>query len=273
MRYQKYVRLLFIVPLLVVVGACDDDGISVNTVEPAALVRFVNAAPQPGVVDLRFIDQVESLPLFLEVGFGQNSGAGYQRVKPGTRHLRVFPNSTDPEVASTRLVDNPGFSLTANERVTLLLTQDGGSHQITRLADPATIERAPAGQIAVKVLHAAASQPVAVDVYVVATPVPADWRTNNAHVFTNVAYQSTTGYVNVPVLEGTSLYHFIATPAGDNSTLLFNNAPDQPGATSTQATAGPLPGVRIPESVLTAVLVPGASPSISLLIDRTLDVQ
>jgi len=271
MRYTRHVGLLFLLPLLFVVAACDDDGISVNTIDPAGLVRFVNAAPQPGTVDLRFIDRVESLPLFLEVGFGQNSGAGYQRVLSGTRHLRVFPNSTDPNVASTRLVDNPGFSLAADERVTLLLTQDGDSHQITRIADPGTIQRAPAGQIAVKALHAAAAQQGALDVYVVPTPVPADWRTNHAHVFTNVAYQSSTGYVNLPVLEGTTLYHFIVTAAGDNSAILFNAAPNQPGETSTQPTAGPRPGVRIPESVLTAVLISGASPSVSLLIDRTLD--
>ncbi len=273
MKFPRYVGLLFLVPLLFVVAACDDDGVSVNQIDPAGLVRFINAAPQPGVVDLRFIDRVENLPLFQEIGFGQSSGAGYQRVLSGTRHLRVFPNSTDPTEASTRLVDNPGFNLATDERVTLLLTQDGGSHQVTRLADPGTIQRAPAGQIAVKAIHAASGNTGAVDVYVVPTPVPADWRTNNAHVFTNVAYQSSTGYVNLPVLTGTTLYHFIVTPAGDNSVILFNAAPNQPGATSAQPTAGPQPGVRIAESVLTAVLMPGAASSITLMIDRTLDPQ
>jgi hypothetical protein len=268
---MRYIRILFILPLLAALG-CDDDGISVNPVEPAALVRFINAAPQPGAVDLRFIDRVESLPRFLEVGFREHSGAGYDRVIPGTRHLRVFPNNTDPTVAQTRLVDDPNFALSANARYTLLLTQEGGSHVLTRFDDPAVIQRAPSGQIAVQVLHAATGDEN-VNVYVVAQPVPADWRTNNAHVFRSVGYRTVTGHVNVPALSS-GLYTFIVTnpvAAGNDADadVWFFASPNQPGAASTIPTVGPQPGVRIEQSVLTVVLTPGDG--IVMMIDRTLD--
>lgn len=265
---MRHLRLLLILPLLALV-ACDDDGVSVNPVESAALVRFINAAPQPGAVSLRFIDRVENLPNFLQVPFQGGTGAGYTRVAPGNRHLRVFPHSTDHTVAQDRLVDDPAFGLTADARYTLVLTQNGaGAHQITRLDDPASIARAPAGQIAVKVLHAAVGEG-AVRVHVAPSSevsVLADLTGEAIHVFDGVAEMSATGYANVPRLES-GLYYFTVTDADDN--ILFFAAPDQPGEASSIPTVGPQPGVRIEESVLTVVLT--ANDGIAMMIDRTLD--
>jgi hypothetical protein len=276
---MRYIRLLLVLPLLALV-ACDDDGVSVNPVPDAALVRFINASPTPSSVDLRFIDRVENLPTFQGVAYRGHTGAGFHRVEPGTRHLRIFPTSTDPSVASQQLVNDPNFNLAANQRSTLLLTHDADTHQLTRIEEPATIQRAPAGQIAVQVIHGATGQGN-VNVYVVPTPIPADWRTNNAHVFRSVGQNTATGYVNLPVLTGTSLYAFIVTnpvPAGEDAdaAVRFNATPNQPGAATTggpSATVGPLPGVRIPESVLTAILTPAPGATVSLVVDRTLDPQ
>jgi hypothetical protein len=278
---MRYIRFLLVLPLLALV-ACDDDGVSVNPVPDAALVRFINASPTPGAVDVRFIDRVENLPTFFGVAYRGHTGAGFHRVEPGTRHLRIFPTSTDPSVSTQQLVNDPNFILTANQRSTLLLTHESGAHTLTRIEEPATIQRAPAGQIAVQVIHGATGEGN-VNVYVVPTPIPAAgaWRTDNAHVFRNVGPNTATGYVNLPVLTGTSLYMFIVTdpvPAGqdEDAAVLFNATPDQPGAPTAGGpgeTAGPLPGVRIPESVLTAILTPAPGGTIRLVVDRTLDPQ
>lgn len=64
-------------------------------------------------------------------------------------------------------------------------------------------------------LHGATGEPARVDVYVKPTPIPSDWRTNNAHVFRGVSYLEPTGSVNVPVLSGAErLYTFIVTQVG-----------------------------------------------------------
>jgi hypothetical protein len=276
---MRYVRLLFILPLLALV-ACDDDGITVTQVGPASLARVINAAQQPAAagftaLDLRFVDRVENLPTFQQVPFRGTSGAGYQRVEPGTRHLRLFPTSTDPELAKTRLVDDPSFVMNANERQTLLLTREvTGAHTVTRIMDPATIERAPAGQISIRVLNGWTGAG-AIDVYMVrttSTAVPEDWATNNDGVIQNVAYQTQSGYLNVPVAASDALYMFIVVPDVGGA---FAVRPDTPGtAAPAGAVYGDLPGVRIQHSVLTAVVTPGTGATrLFLAIDRTLDPQ
>lgn len=263
---MRYARLLIVLPLLAVMG-CDDDGITENPVDSAALVRFINLSEDPGVVDVRFIDRVENLPMFAGVPFEGTTGAGFQRVADGTRHLRIFPNSTNPEVAKTQLVDDPSFGLTADQRYSLVLTGSTGSHTVTQLQEPADLDLAPDGQISVQVLHGHVGEGN-VRVHVAPSSEVAflsDLISEAVHVF-DVGELSTSGYANLPVLEE-GLYYFAVTDESDD--LLYFAAPDQPGSESSTPTVGPLPGVTIEGSVLTAVLTP--ADDVLLVIDRTID--
>lgn len=266
---MRYVRLLFVLPLLAFM-ACDDDGITENVVPPAAKVRFINLSEDPGAVNVRFIDRVENLPTFQQVPFHGTTGAGFRRVGDGTRHLRIFPFSTDPEVAQTRLVDDPSFGLAAEERYTMVLTGSTGSHTLTQLQEPAVLDLAPDGQIRVQVLHGDVGEG-AVRVHVAPTTEVtfiSDLTAEAIHVFDNVGELSTSGYANLPAAEE-GRYWFTVTDADDN--VLYFAAPNQTGSESSVPTVGPEPGVQIEGSVLTVVLTP--DDDIFMMIDRTIDPE
>ncbi|CAN5822502.1 hypothetical protein BH23GEM6_BH23GEM6_09030 [soil metagenome] len=292
MKYRK----LFVcaLPLLLMVGCSDDDGITPGrAVPPAATVRFVNATVDTGTVDLSFVDIVENLPTLKGIAFQSHSG-GYQRVQPGTRAARVFPNSSDLNLTQVRLVDT-NLNLAANTRYTLVYAGRARSgapaneaHRLHVIEDPATPPTPPAGQIALQALNAAVGVGN-VDVYIVpvasaTADTPADFATNNAGRLNNVAFLGkANAYVNVPALTGTMLYRFVVTAAG-SQTPLFATTVNQPGvAAPAGASHGPQPGVRIAGSVMTAVVLPGSTPgsrqstatnqnqTVALLIDRVLN--
>jgi len=286
-RYAKL--LMCAVPLLA--AACDDDGLTDNGMPgPAAIIRFVNAGVDMGTVDFRFVDRVENLPSFQGVPFRGYSGM-YQRTEPGDRPARVFPYSTNIDTTQIRLIDTT-VSLAANTRYTLIYAgralpgaPEGEAKQLAVLTDPA-VPTPPASSISIKVLHTAVGMGN-VDVYVVpvasaTAATPADFATNYAGRIQNVAYLQQSGYIDLPALSGTQLYRFVVTAAG-STTPLFEATPNQPGAASSVPTAGPLPGVRIAGSVLTAVVAPGSTPgtresaasnqnpTVFLMIDKALN--
>ena len=290
MRF-RYLLLLGLTTLSV--NACDDEGVTDSTPAPAALVRFVNAIVDTGAVDFRFVDRVENLPTFLGVPFRGSSGV-YQRVTPGTRPVRIFPNSSNQALASIRLVDKT-ITLEANKRYTLVYAGRAAGNQDTLVVIEESVldlPTPPAGSIAVRALHVAVGTGN-VDVHIAPDIATTDTiRTRPDPVatatarITNVPYLAQTAYVNLPrraPSDTLPLYTFGITPAG-STTLSFRARPNQPGAASTIPTVGPQPGVQIAGSVLTAVVfaaaTPGSrsatpssntSPSVVLLIDKALN--
>jgi hypothetical protein len=272
--------------LAAAVAACEaDDGTSVNTPGPAALVRFINAVPDTGTVDLRFVDRVENLPTLQGVAFRGASGL-FQRAEAGQRQARVFVNSTDPALTQIRLVDTT-LTLNANARYTLVYAgrAAGNQDRLAVLDDPEP-PTPPASQIAIKILHAAVGTGN-VDVYIApatATANNADPIANQVAVVRNVPFLGQSVYVNVPVrpTTGESLYQFAVTAAG-STTVLFSGRPNVPGAPAAVSTTGPQPGVQIAGSVLTAVVAPGSipgtrqsttatqTPTVMLIIDKALN--
>ena len=115
---MRYGKLFIGMALLLGTAACDDDGVSVVTPDPAALVRFINVNVDTGTVDFRFVDRVENLPTLLGVPFRGASGM-YQRVAPGTRPARVFPSSSDINLTRIRLFDGQ-VTLAVDTRYTLV---------------------------------------------------------------------------------------------------------------------------------------------------------
>jgi hypothetical protein len=272
MKYGKF--LLGLAPLVMGLAACEDNpGVTdLGTPPPAALVRFVNAVPDTGTVDLRFVDKVENLPSLQGVALQGVSGY-YQRAEPGARHARIFPNSTNAVMTQIMLVDTT-VNLSGDTRYTLVYAGRAASNQ-DRLAvfqdeALATVPAPATGQIAIRILNAAfsTSAPLGnVDVYLVpvtsaSAATPADWQTNNAGKVSNVAYLAKSAYATLAVRPTTSgaLYRFVVTSAG-SGTILFAATPNQPGVQQVVgATYGPQPGMQVSGSVLTAVLVGGSIP-------------
>src|SRR3954463_6727907 len=114
------------------VGACRGDGgtaILANN-GPVAFVRFVNAIPDSGAQDWRFVDQVEGSPATFALNFrGIFPGAAYQQAAVGTRHLRVFqaafdqsygdPAQASPSIVSTVFIDTT-FALAEGHHYSLI---------------------------------------------------------------------------------------------------------------------------------------------------------
>jgi hypothetical protein len=113
-------------------AACRSDGgaaILANN-GPVAFVRFVNAIPDSGAQDWRFIDQVEGSPVSFALSFrGTFPGATYQQASVGTRHLRVFqsaydqsyndPTQASPSLVSTVFIDT-AFTLAEGHHYSLI---------------------------------------------------------------------------------------------------------------------------------------------------------
>lgn len=113
-------RLLRLLPLaaLFLVGACDEDGAVKNSsLPPLAYVRYVNAVPDIGTLDFKFIDAVEFSPPYANSPF-RTIGI-YQGARAGSRIVRVFRNSTDITIAQQIIVTDT-LVLAANTYYTIL---------------------------------------------------------------------------------------------------------------------------------------------------------
>ena len=103
---------LALVGALMAVGCSQDDGPFFAPQVPLAYTRFINAIPDTGSVDFRFIDLLEYSPFAVQLTY--RSFTPYQGTAPGARHLRVFTNpggnnSTIPIVTGVLLDESPSF--------------------------------------------------------------------------------------------------------------------------------------------------------------------
>src|SRR5947209_7480266 len=95
---MKRFRIGLALASIAAIAACSADASKVIVADPGPLayVRFINAIPDSGAQDWRFVDLVEGSPNALGVTFrGIFPGASYQSAKPGSRHLRVFQSALD----------------------------------------------------------------------------------------------------------------------------------------------------------------------------------
>jgi hypothetical protein len=112
---------LALVGALLAVGCNEDDGPFFAPQVPLAFTRFINAIPDTGSVDFRYVDLLEYSPFGLQLTF--RGFTPYQGTAPGARHLKVFTNpggtSTNiPDVTGVLLDETPTFE--ANKYYTLV---------------------------------------------------------------------------------------------------------------------------------------------------------
>lgn len=81
---------LALIGALVAVGCKKDDGPFFAPQVPLAYTRFINAVPDTGTMDFRFVDYLEYSPFAIQLAF--KGFTPYQGTAPGSRHLKVFSN-------------------------------------------------------------------------------------------------------------------------------------------------------------------------------------
>jgi hypothetical protein len=220
-------RLSHLLPIaLLAVAACHDDGVSVNARPPLGGVRFINAVPDGGPVDIRMVDQVEwsasSVSSNLSCcGLAFRQGTNYWATEAKARHIRVFP--TDSSIAVTsQILHDTTITIEANKNVTLMLVGSratGGKVSFVKIDDePGAI---PNNKVAVRVVNASATGqvPAPADAYIVtdttATGLPA------TPAFAALGALSASPYV----LRDPGVFAVRATAAGNTTTFWAATAP------------------------------------------------
>jgi hypothetical protein len=103
---------LALVGALLAVGCSESDGPFLAPQVPLAYTRFINAIPDTGAVDFRFVDLVEYSPFAVQLAY--RGFTPYQGAQPGARHLKVFTNpggsnNQIPHVTNVVLDESPTF--------------------------------------------------------------------------------------------------------------------------------------------------------------------
>jgi len=104
-----------------VVAACSKDaGPTTPGTVPLAYTRFVDAVPDSGAMDWRFVDVIDNSPSIAGLNFRQTfPGATYQATGAGPRHLRIFQTSTDISQTQRVLFDTT-YNFTQGTHYTLI---------------------------------------------------------------------------------------------------------------------------------------------------------
>ena len=246
-------RLTHLLPIvLLAVAACHDNGVSVNARPPLGGVRFINAVPDGGPVDIRMIDQVEWSASSASgsancCGLTFRAGTISWPTEAKARHIRVFPSDSSIVITSQILLDTT-ITIEANKNVTLMLVGSqatGGKVSFVTISD----DVAPAAtQVAVRLVNASSTGQVPANAsgYITATtstalPATAD--------FATVAPRSASPYL----MRATGSFAIRTTPAGDNTTIWSIAAPDGAAASGL---IGVTAGALGPGSGLSAYLFP-----------------
>jgi hypothetical protein len=246
MKLQRFVLLGLIAAT---VSACsnDDTGPTVTNFAPAAAVRFVHAAPDTGVLEIRWTDQLSGSPYYGQFNFRTVTAYQAVEVANGTRTFRAFPAMNNDISVVTQVIFDGTLNLTANEYYTVLLhgpARDGQTG-ITVLQDsprptPAT------GQLAFRVVNTSA---VARDVH--AVDDVSSTLSGGTVAFANVAPRTQTPYVTRSI---GPLAVRVTAPSATSPVAASVAAPaGAPPASSSQTARA---GATISGSLLSAFIFP-----------------
>lgn len=250
---MRLTRLSFFPAVLALIAACGrDNGVSVNARPPLGGVRFINAVPDGGPVDIRMVDQVEwsaSSVNGSNIGLAFRAGTIHWPTEAKARQIRVFP--TDSSLAvTTQVLHDTTIVIEANKNVTLMLVGSraaGGRVSFIRIDD--TPPALSGTKIAVRLVNAssAGSTPADADAYLTASTSSSV--AGAAPSFAGLAPRTASTYV----VRDTAQFAVRASAAGDQTTLWSAAAPPgAPAAAGIAATAG----AAGPGSALSAFLFP-----------------
>lgn len=212
---MKLLRLAVLSTAITALAGCsDDDGPIVAPTVPLASTRFINAMPDTGATDWRFVDQLENSPVALGLAF--RSFSPYQATAPGARPLKVFTTSDNILLTSRTFTDRT-LTLDPSKRYTLL--QVGNARGQDPAQELLVIEdvfpTVPANQVAIRIVHAGAGLGP-IDVY--AAPALGAGAFPSTPLVSNLAYRGVSPYVLVNATPNTGLGSLAATATGFSRT-------------------------------------------------------
>lgn len=250
-------------------GACSSDTGAITTPSgPLAYTRFVDAVPDSGGMDWRFVDVVENSPTTFGLNFrGSFPGATYQATGPGQRHLRIFQTSTDINLTQKVLFDTT-YNFVANTHYTLLVAGNmrAGLGKLYILTDDFTD---PGGQIAIRIVNAGAGT---VDLYASAK---GDTTALPAALVSGLADFASTKYITMAVgpldlrafASGSTTFPAMAdgaAPAG----LPADRANDLTAVGGSTQAGSVLTAFIVPRSVTGSTATSFSNPGVVFIVDK-----
>jgi hypothetical protein len=254
---RRISRLMMLCLALGGANACNPEQIIDTPIVPTAGIRFINAVPDTGAMDFRFVDVPENSAhwgqafrnnpvITSEVPTSQ--AVQFKPARAGSRHFKIFMNSTNPVVAQ-RVVKDTTVQLEADHNYTVLLWGNAraGSTPAMRLTFIDETVADPGAQVALRVINATGS---AIDVrYYPNTGTPPATAT-----WSNVAPMTVSSYVTA----APGQLRFNVQPAGGGAALVADPLA-LIGAPAVTAPPGPtdaLPGTTVAGSAVTAIVFP-----------------
>ncbi|HEU4994251.1 MAG TPA: DUF4397 domain-containing protein [Gemmatimonadaceae bacterium] len=214
-------------------GACTPDTVTETAAVPTAGIRFINAVPDTGAMDFRFVDIVENSSHW-NIGYRNNPsttagetnslGVQFKNAQAGSqRHFKIFFNSTNPAIASIVIKDTT-VDLVAGHNYTVLLWGYMNPTGAGRPANAAAMRlnvidetvAVPAGQVALRVVNATS------DLTVDASYFAANAAPPGTSIATGVAPMSISNYVNAPPADTLQPYRVLIQPAGGGGVVYAN---------------------------------------------------
>ena len=249
-RLPSALRIAAAVLATGMIAACSKDtGPTVNTLGPRARVRVINAVPDTGAMDYRFVDSVEAP---IELGLVFRSASGYQPFKAGARKFRAFAASQTPSIVFGAPIIDQTVTLLPDVYYTLIHvglanTAGGTGDSIIVIRDSIPTLGVLGTGIGVRGVHAIPGTG-AVDVFTtrtVAAALPA------TPAFAGLTYGRTTPYIRLATPDSVAARISVvgAAPAVVLSSLAMVG---QAGTTQ----LNPIGGSRIAGTSLSAVAFP-----------------
>jgi hypothetical protein len=259
MRLSRFVILSV---ATVAMGACGKDDVTAPKLPPLSQVRFINALPDTGGVDIHTMDQVELSPTANNLTY--RTATQYFPTEAGVRHFRIFPTSTDINVTSQVMAD-ASITLPANGRFTLLVTGSARAGTVNLWVINDATDPPPAGQVGIRLVNAAGG---IINGYVVNTATTPISGTEN---FSNLGQLTFSDYLLRP--KGSA-----AVRVTDAGTTTVNASLAGPNAPATLAGELPAAGVNSEGTMFSVYyFAPGApgsanasvtAPSLVWFVDR-----
>ncbi len=125
---MRFARSLLVGLVALGAAACTsvDGGPTRAEIPPLAFVRYINAMPDTLNTTVRWVDDIQFTPqTFLNVAYRAEGLGGFQGLRAGSRHLRVFPfllvGSDLPVDGNTAVLADTTFDFVAGQYYTIIM--------------------------------------------------------------------------------------------------------------------------------------------------------
>jgi len=250
--HMRLQRLILLGGLASLMGACKHDaGPFYPEVRQSAFVRYINAVPDTGLLDFKFIDKVEGSAWYDLQAF--RGVTNYQAVDAGARHIRVFNGSNslpmnEPSYVTAFHVDTT-LTFEADKYYTVLHVGNARGKQSYLWVIEDTRPSVPTGQIEVRAIHAGVGLG-AVDVRAAADTSAT---LNGTPLFSGVTFKTVTPYAQ------RATGKFVSELANAGAATQLSEVVVPAGAAAVSSSQSQQGGYSISGSLLTAFIF---SPSV-----------